>query len=305
MAGNLPPADLFRHPERKNAAVAHIEVPSGVRLFATDLDGTLLLPDGTIGARTRQGIDELLAAGIAVVFVTGRPPRWVKPIAEMTAHHGTAIGANGAAVLDLHDERVTLVRPIAPAAALSVAAALRSLTTNVNFAVEYAVEGGTFDESTFALDRTYVPRWEIAPGTEVGDADELLARPNITKILARPFGDHGHDADSLLRAADQALTGLVEVTHSNSDDVLLEMSALGVTKGSTLTQLAGDLGVTADQVVAVGDMPNDVPMLAWAGHSYAVANAHEAVRAAATATIGSNADEGVADLIAAVLRSAP
>ena len=279
-------------------------IPPGIRLVATDLDGTLLLPGGGIGDRTRRGIDALLARGIHVVFVTGRPPRWVRPIAELTGHHGTAIGANGAVVLDLQDERVLRVRPIDPQSAHRVADTLRLLTSEVNFAVEYAREGGTFADSVFALDRSYVPRWEIPPGTEVGDIDDLLSRPGITKLLARPTGQHGHDADSLLRAADEALAGLVEVTHSNSDDVLLEMSGIGVTKGSTLQQLADDLGITADEVVAVGDMPNDLPMLTWAGHAFAVANAHDAVLSAVTTAVAPNDEEGVADLIEAVLRSA-
>jgi hydroxymethylpyrimidine pyrophosphatase-like HAD family hydrolase len=98
-----------------------------------------------------------------------------------------------------------------------------------------------------------------------------------------------------------ALAGLVETTHSNPDDVLLEMSAHGVTKGSTLRMVAEELGIAAQEVAAVGDMPNDIPMLLWAGASYAVADAHPAAKSAAGSVIGPNSAESVADLIEAIL----
>ena len=277
--------------------------PAGVRLFATDLDGTLLLPDGTVGDRTRRAIDALADAGVHVVFVTGRPPRWVHPVADMTDHRGIAIGANGAVVIDMRTEIITRARTIVPASARAVVQALRAVAPDIDFAVEYALEGRSTAESFFAIGDTYVPRWEVPEHTEVNKVDALVDRPGITKLLARVSGRHDHDADSFLAAAEDALAGIVEVTHSNPDDVLLEISAHGVTKGSTLQLVADDLGVAAHEVVAVGDMPNDIPMLLWAGASFAVADAHPAARAAAGAVIGSNADEAVASVMEAVLRA--
>ncbi|CAB4929160.1 MAG: HAD-IIB family hydrolase [Actinobacteria bacterium] len=275
--------------------------PSGIRLFATDLDGTLLLPDGTIGQRTREAIDALIERGIVVVFVTGRPPRWIRPIAEMTGHHGTAIGANGALVIDMEAEIIRRVHPIDPVSARATADRLRAVAPDITFAVEYATEGLGLDSSSFALSTGYVPRWEIPPGTEILEPDVLFARPGITKLLARPHGNHGHDADTLLDAADRAVADLVEVTHSSSDDVLLEMSALGVNKGTTLAEITRSLGIDSTEVVACGDMPNDIAMLTWAGHSYSMSEAHPAAQAAATAIIGSNAHEAVAGLIESIL----
>ncbi len=80
---------------------ALIPVPTGVRVIASDLDGTLLLPDGSVGARTRRALDELRDSDTDLVIVTGRPPRWISPIVEMTGHRGIGIGANGGVVLDL------------------------------------------------------------------------------------------------------------------------------------------------------------------------------------------------------------
>jgi hydroxymethylpyrimidine pyrophosphatase-like HAD family hydrolase len=67
-----------------------------------------------------------------------------------------------------------------------------------------------------------------------------------------------------------------------------------VTKASALARLAGRAGITPEQVVAFGDMPNDLPMLAWAGRAVAVANAHPEVLALADEVTASNDDDGVA-----------
>jgi hydroxymethylpyrimidine pyrophosphatase-like HAD family hydrolase len=81
------------------------------------------------------------------------------------------------------------------------------------------------------------------------------------------------------------------------------MSAAGVTKASTLALLCADRGIAAEDVVALGDMPNDLPMLAWAGTSYAMANAHPTVRAAADHVAPANDDDGVAQVIESLLDS--
>ena len=90
-----------------------------------------------------------------------------------------------------------------------------------------------------------------------------------------------------------AVGELVSVTHSNSKG-LIEASALGVSKATVVAELAARYGIGAESVLAFGDMPNDLPLLSWAGTSCAVANAHPEVRAAATHVIGSNNEDGVA-----------
>jgi hydroxymethylpyrimidine pyrophosphatase-like HAD family hydrolase len=90
-----------------------------------------------------------------------------------------------------------------------------------------------------------------------------------------------------------ALAGLAEATHSSYTG-LVEISAAGVTKAAGLAWYCERAGVTAEEVVAFGDMPNDVPMLTWAGRGVAVANAHPAVLAIADEVTSANTEDGVA-----------
>ena len=78
---------------------------------------------------------------------------------------------------------------------------------------------------------------------------------------------------------------------------LVTVRGIGVSKATTLARFADELGISAEDVVAFGDMPNDLPMLAWAGTAYAVANAHPLVLEAVDNTTASNNDDGVADVV--------
>ena len=100
--------------------------------------------------------------------------------------------------------------------------------------------------------------------------------------------------------AEQVTRGRLVVTWSSSS-TLLEISGPDVTKASTLELLCTERGVEAADVIAFGDMPNDLPMLAWAVTSYAMANAHPTVRAAADHVAPANDDDGVAQVIERLL----
>ena len=304
----------------ESAARSPIPVPSGVRLIASDLDGTLLLPDGSVGVRTRASLDALRESDLDLVIVTGRPPRWISPIVAMTGHRGVGIAANGGVVLDLADGRVTEVFPLTAEDAFAAVDRVRSVLPGAVFAVEMARQGGRLaatggasyddldatlaDATEFALADGYTPRWPVPPQTHVAPIEELIRGGNVVKLLVRPGDGMSIDADVFLEIGESALEGCVEVTHSNPEDQLLEITAPGVSKATTLARVAAAEGHGALHVVSVGDAPNDLPMLAWAGTSYAMANGHPAVIALATHVIPSNAEEGVAQLIDAVLAEA-
>jgi hypothetical protein len=104
-------------------------------------------------------------------------------------------------------------------------------------------------------------------------------------------------ADELLQRARGLVGHLAELSHSNSADSLLEIAAAGVSKASALTRVCAERGIASDDVVAFGDMPNDLPMLRWAGHGVAVANAHPDLLTAADEVTASNDDAGVAQVL--------
>ena len=255
------------------------------RLVGSDLDGTLVRSDGTISERTNAAIAAVEDAGATFVMVTGRPTRWMKVVAEQTGHHGIAVCANGAVVYDLHAEQVLESFLLSASAGLEVAQALREAIPGIAFAVERV-------DLPFAHEPSYVPRWDSADPRTTAHVDELLAA-DVIKLLAR---HDDLDSDDLLAAAVAVVGDAATLTHSSSDG-LLEISAAGISKATGLAMLAAERGISVDEVVAFGDMPNDLPMLTWAGLGVAVANAHPSVLAAADEVTASNDDDGVAQVL--------
>jgi Cof subfamily protein (haloacid dehalogenase superfamily) len=254
------------------------------RLVATDLDGTIVRGDGEISDRTVRALQGVADLGVPVVFVTGRPPRWMGPVAERTGHRGLAICANGALIWDLHAERVVASYPMSVEVGLEVSRRLRTALPDVGFAVEMP--------DGFSREAAYRPLYDVGSETAVAALEEIFTMP-ATKLLAR----HATlDADQLLAAAREAVGDLAELTHSSAGG-LVEISAAGVSKATTLARLCDQRGIAAADVVAFGDMPNDLPMLAWAGQAYAVSGAHTEVLAAVDRHAPGVEDDGVAQVL--------
>lgn len=263
------------------------------RLIATDLDGTLLRPDGSVSERTRRVMSVLSEAAIELVFVTARPPRWVDHLADLVGAHGTVICCNGAFVYDVPRRTVTQAHGISPSVVRTIAADLRAAVPGVGFAVELP-EGIRMEREYPVLHREDEPAdgayWPV----------ESIDRP-AGKLLARSL--QVPEAEFLLDV-DRIVGGLAEVTHSALGG-LAEIGPPGVTKGSSLVGWCTSRGISASDVWAFGDMPNDLPMLNWAGVSFAVANAHPDVAAAASQRCPSNADDGVACVLESLISSIP
>lgn len=266
------------------------------QLFATDLDGTLLNSSGGISAPNVAALQTARSAGLEVVFVTGRPPRWMAEIGKLTGIHSHAICANGALRLDVASGQVVDAHYIERDLGLEVVRALRGIDPGISFAVEIANQ-----ETPFVIDPQYRPRWETQQVVPRLPVEAMFDSGQVIKLMARPSSGAILDADEFVSAAELVAANLVDLTHSNIFDVLLEMSPVGVNKGTALAKFAAEHGISQSAVAAVGDMPNDLPMISWAGQGAAVANAHESVKAVADVMLPSNDEDAVAVFIAQLI----
>lgn len=260
-------------------------------MVATDLDGTIVHPDDSVSVRTVAALRACVDAGVQVVYVTGRPPRWLANVVQQTGHHGTVLCGNGAIVYDLDADRVLSARTVPVPVVLEAASRLRRALPHAAFAVETLLG--------FRREPSYVARWDVGQESVVGPLEALLADdPGVVKVLCR---NESSAADGMLALARPLLRGIASPTHSNPSDCLLEVSAPGVDKGSALAELAASRGVDRADVVAFGDMPNDLTMLRWAGRGYAVSGGHAEVLAAAAHTAPSLGEDGVAQVLERLL----
>ncbi|WP_328748670.1 Cof-type HAD-IIB family hydrolase [Streptomyces sp. NBC_00285] len=259
------------------------------RLIATDLDGTLLRSDESVSQRTRSALAAATDAGAAHIVVTGRGVPWTRHILDDLGYKGLAVCGQGAQVYDVGEHRlvtsVTLDRKLAAVALakieaevgpLYLAASRDGLDGDVLVGPGYSVTGAL-------------------PSTPFTDVADLWAAP-LNKIYVQhpQLSD-----DELAQAAQRVAGGFVTVVMSGAG--IVELLPLGLSKATGLSLAARRLGLKAADTIAFGDMPNDIPMFAWASYGVAMADAHEELKAVADEVTSSHEEDGIAVVVERLL----
>ncbi|MFE7275808.1 HAD-IIB family hydrolase [Streptomyces sp. NPDC057623] len=255
------------------------------RVVATDLDGTLLRTDMTVSARTRRALDLVAASGAHHLVVTGRPAVACKDILENLGYQGLAVCGQGAQLYDAGADRLlsslSLDRDLARSVVDRVEAALGRLELGIVTSPP---------QSRFKVTEGFGERvrhgWDLTT-----DRDLLWTTPIDKLILHHPEVDE----DRLAAVTRELTDGEVSVVHSVKG--MVEVLPAGTDKGTGVARAAELLGCTGADAVAFGDMPNDIPLLAWAAHGVAVAGAHHDLRAMADEVAPGNDEDGVASVL--------
>lgn len=264
-----------------------------MRLVASDIDGTILGHDGKISERTIKAFQDCREAGVELVFVTGRPPRWLYPLQEQLGHSGIVICSNGAVVWDLATEKPVSSTALDIESVYEARRIIKGIRPDALFAAEtltsFHLEPGFIENETSELLAEFTP----APLDRTLKDDDA-----VVKFLAVT---RNGTPDEFLAEVGPAVSHLVATTHSAPRTAMLEMSVPGINKAVTLAKYAQSLGIQAADVVAFGDMPNDIEMLRWAGHGYAMASGHPKAILAAGRQAPHFDDDGVAQILEAKL----
>lgn len=260
--------------------------PHDIRLVVADMDGTLLTPEGEVPGDFWVLQERMRAAGIEFVPASGRQLATLR--ATFGAENGTAPGLdtyvaeNGTLVV--HDGEVVATTTVDAPTTARVIARVRELVAGgldlglVVCGVETAyVERD--DEAFLAEARKYYHRLEIVPDLEA-------VQGGVLKLAIHDFADA--EATSA-EFSDLAETHQVVVSGAHWIDVMNTEAE----KGRGILALRAALGITAAQTAVFGDYLNDLAMYDVAEWSFAMANAHPRITAAARYTAPSNAEHGV------------
>lgn len=261
-------------------------------LIATDVDGTLLDPNERVSPRTASVIRAAVAAGTRFVLATGRPPRWVPPIVDELGFAPMAVCANGAVIYDPETDRIISARTLSVQALATLAEIAARVIPGAGLAVE-RVGRSAHDAATpqFVSSPGYEHAWLNPDNTEVSLQD-LLSAPAV-KLLIRKAGARSGDMAAAL-APHIGAEG--DLTYSTNNG-LIEVLPRGLSKATGIAEIAGPLGIEAQDIITFGDMPNDIPMLRWAGHGVAMGNGHPAALEAADEITAPNSDDGLARVL--------
>lgn len=261
-------------------------------LIATDVDGTLLDDEERVSARTKAAVGAAVDAGVTFVLATGRPPRWIAPVVDGLGFAPIAVCANGSVLYDPATDRILSARTLAPEQLAEMAEVATRVVPGAGLAVE-RVGRSAHDAATpqFVSSPGYEHAWLNPDNTEVS-VEDLLSAPAV-KLLIRMAGARSAD---LRDALEPHLSHLGDMTYSTNNG-LIEVVPRGISKATGLEEVAQPLGIGHDEIVTFGDMPNDVPMLRWAGLGVAMGNAHPEAVAAADEVTARNTEDGLARVL--------
>ena len=252
----------------------------------TDLDGTLLVPDTfEITDKNLSAIRSFLADGGRFAVATGRPLKWVYPIAQRIGVNFPCILCNGGEIFDF-EKGVHISKKYLPEAAYGYARQIAD-------AMPWAGVVPICDEPHFDL------KHEDRMVDYINKGKPPYQTPNWRenrepwfKVL---FGVPPTRAEELLAFARKAhLPGVRIVT---TIDYLVEMIPEGVSKGSVIEDMYATLGLAREKTVAIGDYYNDLEMIHAAGIGACVQGSPDELVAASKYVTCRSEDGAVADLI--------
>lgn len=269
------------------------------RMIAIDLDGTLLSPSGEVTPRTKAAIQSAVAAGLLVCFATGRNWTESRTVLEAVEHYSTAVFAGGAMVIDTgkSGKEATLHRTMMqPELAAAVCGHLESMghaalalqDTHAAGADYLVTEGVPHNEATRQWMR--VTSATIRPAGKLGEAPhEHTIRVGIVAAPA----EIARVKWSLLEQFQARILVQSLVVPAYEVEVL-EVFDPAVNKWEGILHVARHHDVRPEEIIAIGDDVNDVPMLQNAGLGVAMGNARPETIAVADRVIGKNTDDGLA-----------
>jgi len=269
------------------------------RMFALDLDGTLLGPDGRVSSATLDALHNAAHAGWRICFATGRNLTESQAVLDAVGMDGPAVFVGGAIVIDTA-RRLTLKRtPMHPRLAAEICGVLEAaghaalaLQDTGRVGVDYLVtRGAMLNESTRL--------WMHTTAAQVSARDDLARMDHQHTIRVGIVGDP-EEVRAVQQSIERRFAGRVlcqSLFVPASRVEVLEIFDPSVSKWDGVSFVAGLWGIEGGQVIAVGDDVNDIAMIRGAGLGVAMGNAKPNVKAVAARVIDSNANDGLATFI--------
>ena len=265
------------------------QAPSRIRLVAIDLDGTLLSSRKSITPKTHTAIRAALAKGVHIVLATARPPRSVRDYYGALKLKTPTINYNGALIWDEIRRKTVDHVPLDVTVAKKVIAWARKIYPGLLVSVEI-------------LDKWYTDHYEEIPEymTEtakqftpdfIGPLDAFMRVP-ITKLMLLGLPPRIIELEQGI-----AVKFATSISQTRSDAHMLQLMSPNTSKARALAKIAHLLDVPQEEVLAIGDAPNDVRMLQWAAAAAVPTNGWDAAKEVADTIIPSNDDDGVAEAL--------
>lgn len=272
-----------------------------IRLVASDLDGTLLNHKKEITPRLFDALEKLNALGIFFVPSTGRPFGTVPQAIKELPFLRYVITSNGAAIYDAAEKKNIIENHLTPDAVDAVIAIAKDLPV----ITEYFIDGKAYiaqaiydDLSPFDLTESHTAYIKNSRIPVVDFWTEMQKNHAVLENINLVFCDMALRQETWDRLK---ATGLASITAATTKNI--EITSLFATKAKALEKLCALLGLERENVLAMGDGDNDLPMIQFAGIGVAMANGEEHIKQAADLIADDCNDFGAAKILEKIIES--
>lgn len=266
-----------------------------IKLIALDLDGTTLNNDRAISKANKTTLEKAISQGINVVIATGRAFSALPEDVFAIKGIQYVLTSNGAVITDLRTDRVVYENCIAADAVVEAVNLLRQY----DFMIETFVQGKAYIEKsvydTIKESRLSFRHVDYVLTTRrplEGLYDFILENKEHIENINVNF-EHQSDRAKMRKV----LAELPNTTLTTSFDHNLEIGGATTSKAAALRELESKLDVKPEEMMAIGDSPNDIAMMKLAGMPVAVGNAKDEVKEIAKYITGTNHEDGVAQAV--------
>ena len=272
------------------------------KLLVLDVDGTLLNDEREISKRTLAALLKVQQMGVRIVLASGRPTYGLMPLAktlELGNYGGFVLSYNGCQIIKAQNGEILFERRINP----EMLPYLEKKARKNGFAIF------TYHDDTLITDspdNEYIKNEALLNNLKIIREDEFSTAIDFAPCKCMLVSDKEEALIELEQHWEKRLAGTLDAFRS--EPYFLEVVPCGVNKANTLGALLEHLGVTREEVIAVGDGVCDVTMLQLAGMGVAMGHSQDSVKVCADYVTASNEEDGVAlaveKLILAEVRAA-
>lgn len=268
------------------------------RMLALDIDGTLVNSRDEVSPATAQAIRSAAAAGIRVVLATGRRYSRTVPLVAPLAIDSPLITASGALVKTPHDHRTVFCAEFPPPLLVEVVRLIDGLGHHPFLCADTYGQGFDFYQPPSANINPETEEYlQLNPGEGRIDNDFFARPPAAFAAFALGTKRQMLDLEAALAAAFPNQLALHVLRSPRYRGFFCEIAPAGVTKWSAVRRVAKAYGFVDEEICAVGDDVNDLPMIRGAGLGVAMGNAVEAVKQAADRVAPAHDDDGLAEIV--------
>lgn len=265
---------------------------SKYKLIALDMDGTLLNSNKEISQKTLEMINKAFEAGKEVILSTGRCVAELKPYFDLMPKLRYVNCVSGALVYDLKEDKKIYSNAISVENINKILEIAKKEELLIHILTKDSiVQRSSYENIEYYGMGVYKPLFKQV-ATKVDDIYDYYKE---NPIPVEKLNLYHHSQDGRIRSRERLSN--MNLTLVNAEAASLEISAIGVSKGTGLIKLCEHIGISIEETIAVGDADNDIAVLKTAGLAVAMGNANDTVKGICDVMVSDCDHDGCAEAI--------